>query len=51
MTDDVIDGNCPEEDFRSCVVAMVGSKTIGTFLALPLLIPASYIIVFVAKIL
>ncbi|WP_346878598.1 lipid II flippase Amj family protein [Clostridium sp. UBA7791] len=51
MTDDVIDGNCPEEDFRSCVIAMIGSKTIGTFAALPLLIPASYIIVFVAKIL
>lgn len=51
MTDDVIDGNCPEEDFRSCVIAMIGSKTIGTFAALPLLIPASYIIVLVAKIL
>ncbi|WP_346912635.1 lipid II flippase Amj family protein [Clostridium sp.] len=51
MTDDVIDGKCPEEDFRSCVIAMIGSKTIGTFAALPLLIPASYIIVFVAKIL
>ncbi|MGN9160087.1 lipid II flippase Amj family protein [Clostridium sulfidigenes] len=51
MTDDVIDGKCPEEDFRSCVIAMIGSKTIGTFAALPLLIPASYIIVLVAKIL
>ncbi|WP_346869404.1 lipid II flippase Amj family protein [Clostridium sp. UBA5119] len=50
MTDDVIDGKCPEEDFRSCVIAMIGSKTIGTFAALPLLIPASYIIVLVAKI-
>ena len=51
MTDDVIDGKCPEEDFRSCVIAMIGSKTIGTFAALPLLIPASYIIVLVAKVL
>jgi hypothetical protein len=51
MTDDVIDGKCPEEDFRSCVIAMVASKTIGTFASLPLLIPASYVIVFVAKIL
>lgn len=51
MTDDVIDGKCPEEDFRSCVIAMIGSKTIGTFASLPLLIPASYIIVLVAKIL
>jgi hypothetical protein len=51
MTDDVIDGKCPEEDFRSCVIAMVASKAIGTFASLPLLIPASYVIVFVAKIL
>lgn len=50
MTDDVIDGKCTEEDFRSCVTAMVASKTIGTFLALPLLIPASNLIVLIAKI-
>lgn len=50
MTDDVIEGKCTEEDFRTCVIGMVGSKAVGTFLAVFLLIPASYIIVFVAQI-
>lgn len=50
MTDEVIDGKCSEEDFRSCVVAMVGSRSIGTFAASLLLIPASYFIVFTARI-
>lgn len=50
MTDDVMEGKCTEEDFRTCVIGMVGSKAIGTFLALFLLVPASYIIIFVAKI-
>ena len=50
MTDEVIDGKCTEEDFRTCVVAMVGSKSIGTFASLLLIIPASYLIVFIAKI-
>lgn len=49
MTDDVIDGRCTEEEFRLCVVGMVGSKTVGTFVALFLLIPTSYLIVGVAK--
>lgn len=50
MTDDVIEGKCDIEDFRSCVIGMVGSKVIGTFVALPLIIPAAYIIVFIANI-
>jgi hypothetical protein len=50
MTDDVIDGKCSEEEFRLCVVGMVGSKTIGTFASLLLLLPTSYLIVYVAKI-
>ena len=50
MTDEVIDGKCTEEDFRTCVVAMVGSKSIGTFASILLLIPASYLIVFFAKV-
>lgn len=50
MTDDVIDGKCTEEDFRNCVIGMVGSKTVGTFASLILLIPASYIIVMIARI-
>lgn len=49
MTDDVIDGKCSEEDFRGCVIAMVGSKVIGTFAALVIFIPASYLIAFVAN--
>jgi hypothetical protein len=49
MTDDVMEGKCTEEDFRSCVVAMVGSKSVGTFASLLLLIPSSYLIVFIAK--
>lgn len=50
MTDDVIDGKCSEQDFRTCVVGMVASKTIGTFSALLLFLPATYIIVFIARI-
>lgn len=51
MTDDVIEGKCSEERFRACVIGMAGSKTIGTFLSLVLLIPASYLIVLVARVL
>lgn len=50
LTDDVIEGKYTEEDFRACVVGMVGSKTIGTFASLLLLLPSSYIIVFIARI-
>jgi hypothetical protein len=49
MTDDVIDGKCSESAFRACVIAMVGSKTIGTVLSLLLLLPASYLIVGIAQ--
>lgn len=51
MTDDVIEGKCTEEDFRGCVIGMVGTKIVGTFAALLILVPASYLIVFVANIL
>lgn len=51
MTDDVIEGKCSEQEFRTCVIGMVGSKTVGTFLALLLFLPATYAIVFVARIL
>jgi hypothetical protein len=50
MTDDVIDGKCTEEEFRLCVVGLVGSKTMGTFASLLLLLPSSYLIVFVARV-
>lgn len=49
MTDDVVDGKCSEEDFRGCIIGMVGSKVIGTFAALLIFIPASYLIAFVAN--
>ena len=49
MTDDVIDGKCTEEDFRACAIAMVGSKTLGTFASLLLIIPSSYLIVYIAQ--
>ena len=49
MTDDVVDGKCSEEVFRACVIAMVGSKVVGTFVALLLFVPASYLIAFVAN--
>ncbi len=50
MTDDVIEGKCTKEDFRTVVIAMVGSKTLGTFASLLLIIPSSYLIVSIAKI-
>lgn len=49
MTEDVMDGKCTQEDFKSCVVAMVGSKMLGTFAAAFLLIPGAYAIVFAAR--
>lgn len=50
MTDDVIDGKRTEEEFRVCVIGLVGSKTVGTFASLLLLLPFSYLIVLVAKV-
>ena len=49
MTDDVVEGKCTEEDFRGCVIGMVVSKIVGTFAALIIFIPASYLIAFVAN--
>lgn len=50
MTDDVVEGKCSEEDFRACVVGMVGSKTLGTFASLLLLVPSAYLIAFIARV-
>jgi hypothetical protein len=50
MTDDVIDNKCSEEDFRTCIMALVGSKILGTFAALLLFIPSTYVIVYIARI-
>lgn len=48
-TDDVIDETMPESEFRRIVVGMVGSKIFGAVLAIPLLIPAARIIVYMAR--
>lgn len=49
LTDDVIGGSCSEPDFRRCVVGMVGTKVIGTAMAIPLLVPAAHIISIIAR--
>ncbi len=49
MTDDVVGGKCSEREFRACVVGMVGSKTLGTFLSLLLFFPAAHLIAAIAK--
>ncbi|URZ02174.1 lipid II flippase Amj family protein [Clostridium felsineum] len=49
MTEEVIEKKCREEDFKNCVTAMALSKVAGTFAAIILLIPASFIIVYAAK--
>lgn len=49
-TDDVLEGNLKEAEFRRLVIGMVGSKVIGAALAIPLLVPASKIIVLIASV-
>ena len=41
--------NVAKKTLGGCVVAMVGSKVVGTFAALALFIPAAHIIAFVAN--
>lgn len=50
LTDDVIRGECDELQFNRCIIFIVAGLIIGTILAQFLLIPASEIIVFIAKI-
>ncbi len=50
MTDDVVGGSCSEAEFRRCVVSMVGTKVVGTAIAIPLLVPAARVISVVARI-
>jgi len=50
MTDDFIEGKCNEPEFKASIVGMVGSKAVGTVFALPLLVPCSYLIIFIAQI-
>jgi hypothetical protein len=49
MTDDVMQGKCSESKYRANVVGMVGTRIIGSFISIFLLIPTSYWIVAVAK--
>jgi NADH:ubiquinone oxidoreductase subunit K len=48
-TDDVVAGKMGEGEFRRLVVSMVTTKFLGSLLAIPLLVPASHIIVAVAR--
>lgn len=48
-TDDVIAGQCSESEFRRLVVSMVSTKFVGSLLAIPLLVPSSYLIAAIAK--
>ena len=49
MTDDVIEGKTGESQFRRAIVWLVGSRFAGTVLAQLLLVPASLLIVQVAR--
>jgi hypothetical protein len=49
MTDDVIEGKVTHEDFQSCVVGMVFTKVLGTFLSLLFLVPSAQLIVKIAR--
>jgi hypothetical protein len=49
VTDDVLQGRASEPYFRRCVVWMLGSRLLGTFLAQLLLVPAAMIIATLAE--
>ena len=49
MTDDVIEGQVSESQFRKAVVWLVGSRFVGTLLAQILLVPSAALIVYVAR--
>lgn len=49
MTDDVLDGRCSEADFNNCVAGMIVTKIIGTMLSFAALVPAAYVIVWIAR--
>jgi hypothetical protein len=51
MTDDVVEGKVTESQFRKAVVWLIGSRFAGTVAAQALLLPASMLIVYVARIL
>lgn len=49
MTDDVIRGECSEVEFNRCIIFIVSGLIIGPLLAQLLLVPASQIIISIAK--
>jgi hypothetical protein len=49
MTDDVIEGQVSESQFRKAVVWLVGSRFAGTLLAQILLVPSATLIAYVAR--
>lgn len=49
MTDDVVEGQVSESDFRRAVVWLVGSRLAGTLLAQFLLVPSAILITWVAR--
>lgn len=51
MTDDVIRGERPEIEFSRCIIFIIGGLFAGTILAQFILVPASEIIAFIAKLL
>lgn len=50
-TDDVIRGDCTELEFNRCIIFIIGGLIIGSILAQFMLIPASKLIVTIAKLL
>lgn len=50
LTDDVINGECTELQFKRCIIFIVEGLIIGTILAQLLLIPAAKVISFIARI-
>ncbi|NMM64683.1 DUF2837 family protein [Clostridium sp. P21] len=51
MTDDVIRGECTELEFNRCIIFIVVGMIIGSILAQLVLVPASNLIVIIAKLL
>ncbi len=51
LTDDVLQGKCPEKHFTRTIIYIVAGLTVGTVLAQALLVPAAELIVFIARLL
>ena len=49
MTDDVAHGRVAQGSFRSAVVSLVGARLVGVILAQFALLPAAFIIAYVAR--